>query len=148
MSCRGKLMNRRTSLSLRLGFAAVLALGAVRVLTSPVSAHVTAVTIDPDGSVAQPGGATVTVSGTLTCTHGTNFVSVAVGQPQGQRVATAFASTTLPCALTQPQGWIVTAPSLQGLHPGPANVTVSVFNTGPDGFNVEQVAATVHLQPE
>jgi hypothetical protein len=144
----GRTMNRRTSLLPRFGFAAVLALGALGVITSPVFAHVVAVTIDPDGSVAQPGGATVTVSGTLTCTHGTNFVNVAVGQPQGQRVVTAFAFTTLPCAFTQPQGWIVTAPSLQGFHPGPANVIVGVFNAGPDGFNSEQAAATVHLQPE
>jgi hypothetical protein len=141
-------MDRRTSLLPRLGFTAALALGAVGVITSPVSAHVTAVTIDPDGSVAQPGGATVTVSGTLTCTHGTNFVNVGVGQPQGQRVVTAFASTTLPCAFTQPQGWIVTVTSLQGFHPGPANVTANVFNAGPDGFNSETAAATVHLRPE
>jgi hypothetical protein len=140
----GRTMNRRTSLLPRFGFAAVLALGAAGVITSPVYAHVVDVTIDPDGSVAQPGGATVTVSGTLTCTHGTNFVNVAVGQDK----AFAFASTVLPCAVVQPQGWIVTAPSLVGFHPGPANVIATVFNSGPDGFNEERAAATVHLRPE
>jgi Family of unknown function (DUF6299) len=141
-------MNTRTSLLPRLGFAAVVALGAVGLSTSPVSAHVTAVTIDPAGSVAQPGGATVTVSGTLTCTHGTNNVFVQVGQDQGQKLATAFAFITVACAFTQPQGWIVTAPSLLGFHPGPANVITNVTNFGPDGVNAETAAATVHLQPE
>ncbi len=140
-------MTRRTSLLLRLGFAALLALGAVGVITGPAFAHVTAVTINPDGDVIQPGGATVTVSGTLTCTHGSGSISVTVAQDQGQQLATAFASIAYTCSTAQPQGWIVTGLSALGFHGGQANVLVTVFNFGPDGFNFIQTADTVHLHP-
>ena len=52
---------------LRLGLAVVLALSTIGAMTTPALADVFAVTIDPDASISQPGGAEVTVSGTLTC---------------------------------------------------------------------------------
>jgi hypothetical protein len=143
-------MSRRYKPLQSLGFATVLALGALGVTTSPVFAQITAVTIDPEGSVAQPGGATATVSGTLTCTNGTNNLNVTVSQRRGQSpVATAFGFTSLPCALTQPQTWILTArTSVGSLNPGPAVVEVTVINVGPNGPTADAAAATVRLRPE
>ena len=60
-------MNSRRISVVSLGVAVVLALGAIGGMTTPALADVFAVTIDPDASISQPGGAEVTVSGTLTC---------------------------------------------------------------------------------
>jgi len=144
-------MSRRCKPLQFLGFAAVLTLGALGFTTSPVFAQITAVTIDPRGVIDQPGGATVTVSGTLTCTHGTNNLNVTVSQRRGQPpVKTAFGFTSLPCALTQPQPWIVAPRTSVGpLDPGPAIVEVTVINVGPDGGQTaDSASATVDLRPE
>jgi len=127
-------MNGRRIRLLCLGVAVVLALAAVGLITNQALAFVTAVTINPDASFSQPGGAEVTVSGTLTCSpFSFNSVSVQVSQDQGQQQAFAFASFQVACSFNQPQGWIVTAPSSLGFHGGQANVIVTVFNSGFNG---------------
>jgi hypothetical protein len=140
--------SRRMSLSLCIGLAAVLTLVGMWIPAGPAFAHVTDVTINPDGTVAQPGGASVTVSGTLTCTHGSGGIFVTVGQGRGDHTTMAFAFSGYTCSVSQPQDWSVTVFSSAGFDPGPANVIVNVNNFGPDGFNFLTTADTVHLQPE
>lgn len=143
-------MNReRTKPSLRAGLALLAALIAVGAATGPAAAHVTDVTINPLATVSSPGGASVTVSGTLTCIHGWNDIFVQVSQKQGAQTVFGFANIGMPATFQQPQGWIVTVPSFgPGFRGGHANVIVSVWNCDWDGCNQIVRSATVKLHPQ
>jgi hypothetical protein len=57
---------RRRFLRPTAGMAAVATLVTFGSLTRPAMAHITELTVDPEGTVSTPGGVFVTVSGTLT----------------------------------------------------------------------------------
>jgi hypothetical protein len=138
-----------TMQSLRAGVAGLLALLAICAATGPASADVTSVTINPTATLAKAGGASVTVSGTLTCIHGWNDIWVQVYQDQGQQTVFGNAYIGLPAAFVQPQGWIVTVPAIgPGFRGGNANVLVTVINCDYDSCNQIDKAATVKLHPQ
>jgi hypothetical protein len=138
-------MDRRSSrLSLRLGWLTVLALAAAWAATGPASAQVVGVRINPTATLSGPGGASMTVSGTVTSLCCWNYVEIQVFQDQGQQTTFGFATLGFETTWQQPQGWIVTVPAFgPGFKSGKANVIVTVYN-GP----VIQAAATVSVKPK
>lgn len=131
------------------GMTAALTLLAVCAASGPATADVTNVTINPTATLSKPGGASVTVSGTLTCVHGWNDINVQVFQDQGQQTVFGTAYVGLPALFTQPQGWIVTVPAIgPGFRGGQANVIVSVVNCDHDSCNQIDRFATVKLHPQ
>jgi hypothetical protein len=143
-------MNRRSSsLSLRLGWATVLALVAAWAATGPASADVVAVTINPTASVAKPGGASMTVSGTVTALSGCNDIDVDIFQDQGQQTVFGHTHIFFCASFQQPDGWIAMVPALgPGFKTGKANVLVTVFNCGNTVCNQVATAATVSVKPQ
>ena len=133
-------------------FCSTLAIGALsiflalRMTAAPASAHVSALTVNPTGTVSSD-GFKVGLSGTLTCTAGERgFIDVIAFQfTRGQVLIGASGFASFNCSGVV-QTWAVTAESFLGFFkPGHANVRVSLV-TFADGFDADEVAAQVRLR--
>jgi Family of unknown function (DUF6299) len=133
-------------------FAAVLAIGAIagflalRLRQDEASAHVSALTIDPAGTVSRD-GFRVGLTGTLNCTAGESAsIDISVSQfARGQTLVSAQGFANFQCDGVE-QNWAITAHSSTGfLKNGQANARARL-TTFRDGFDFKIATANVKLR--